>query len=659
MRACELGAEPFTLARRAGELVERGRQALREHVRGHVGRSRALAPPLLRLALARVQHADERLVGELGARECAAHARLDVVGVRVRLAQLRALRLVLRDELAAAHVERVGARARRPRVVFGALSAPFERVAALDLERHLEAQVGVEGVHPPAQRVQLGRLVEHAVERGVALLTRVARIACVRGRALALRPLARRTRLELAQPRRRVARRPFRLLRARAQLGDATLELLRVTRGARGRGALFPEQPLELRLPFVHLGKLNAEPNARLLAERELQAHVTRRLGAQGAFEHELLRAEARHGVMKRSGTHASWLLSSTAFRFLRNCTPRLRLDARTARPMWQALFAALLAAAVGSTAASQSYLFQPGYLADGNDLGELFFDISVRQPAALRVPRRRAQRSTAVCPPIPAAGAPRARAQDAKKYCDAEKTCQGFTFKELDEPTQKLSVRFKSNAAVTYDPSWLSYTKSSTPTPYFYQAGFLGDGKELHSAQMTLADAQVRPRRARPRGRALRARGCNGALQCAPDARARRLRAQMWCDKSSKCKGFSADKPKMPTDTVFCRFSDSATVTYDGSWMTYTKVPKTGAHSPYTFHPGYLGDGKPVHEAFMTIDNAKMYCDANAKCAGFTADKQPAEPSMEMFVRFKSSPVVSYDANFASYVKDAIKSEL
>jgi len=175
----------------------------------------------------------------------------------------------------------------------------------------------------------------------------------------------------------------------------------------------------------------------------------------------------------------------------------------------------------------------------------------------------------------------------------------------------------------VTYDPSWLSYTKSSTPTPYFYQAGFLGDGKELHSAQMTLADAQ------------------------------------MWCDKSSKCKGFSADKPKMPTDTVFCRFSDSATVTYDGSWMTYTKVPKTGAHSPYTFHPGYLGDGKPVHEAFMTIDNAKMYCDANAKCAGFTADKQPAEPSMEMFVRFKSSPVVSYDANFASYVKDAIKSEL
>lgn len=102
---------------------------------------------------------------------------------------------------------------------------------------------------------------------------------------------------------------------------------------------------------------------------------------------------------------------------------------------------------------------------------------------SARRPLQRRPERSSAPCPP-----------QDAKKYCDAEKTCQGFTFKETDEPTQKLSVRFKSNAAVTYDSSWLSYTKSATPTPYFYQAGFLGDGKELHAAQMTLAEAQVRP---------------------------------------------------------------------------------------------------------------------------------------------------------------------
>lgn len=35
---------------------------------------------------------------------------------------------------------------------------------------------------------------------------------------------------------------------------------------------------------------------------------------------------------------------------------------------------------AAPSAAAPSSYLFQPGYLADGNDLGELFFDIAVRR---------------------------------------------------------------------------------------------------------------------------------------------------------------------------------------------------------------------------------------------------------------------------------------
>ena len=105
--------------------------------------------------------------------------------------------------------------------------------------------------------------------------------------------------------------------------------------------------------------------------------------------------------------------------------------------------------------------------------------------PCALtRPPRVRGFRAT-----------PRAHCatQDAKKYCDAEKTCQGFTFKDTTEPTLKLSVRFKSNSAVTYDPSWLSYTKTASPNPYFYQAGFLSDGKELHTGAMTLSDAQVR----------------------------------------------------------------------------------------------------------------------------------------------------------------------
>lgn len=138
-----------------------------------------------------------------------------------------------------------------------------------------------------------------------------------------------------------------------------------------------------------------------------------------------------------------------------------------------------------------------------------------------------------------------------------------------------------------------------------------------------------------------------------------RRALAQAWCDKSAKCKGFSTDKPKLPTDALYVRFSDSNVVTYDGGWMTYTKVPKSAASAAYTYHPGYLGDGKALHEAFMTAENAKKYCDANAKCAGFTVDKQPAEPTMEMFVRFKSSPVVSYDQSFGSYVKDTVKSEL
>lgn len=111
--------------------------------------------------------------------------------------------------------------------------------------------------------------------------------------------------------------------------------------------------------------------------------------------------------------------------------------------------------------------------------------------------------------------------------------------------------------------------------------------------------------------------------------------------------------------DTLFIRFQDSERVTYDGNWMSYTKVAKTAGHQPYTYHPGYLGDGKTVHEAFMTIENAKMYCDVNAKCAGFTVDKEVPESTMELFVRFKSDPQVSYDPGFASYVKDTVKSEL
>jgi hypothetical protein len=55
----------------------------------------------------------------------------------------------------------------------------------------------------------------------------------------------------------------------------------------------------------------------------------------------------------------------------------------------------------------------------------------------------------------------------------------------------------------------------------------------------------------------------------------------------------------------------------------------------------------------------AQAYCEGAAKCAGFTIDKIPAEPTSQLFVRFKSSPVVSYDQHFASYTKDHVKSEL
>jgi len=212
---------------------------------------------------------------------------------------------------------------------------------------------------------------------------------------------------------------------------------------------------------------------------------------------------------------------------------------------------------------------------------------------------------------------------QDAKKYCDAERTCQGLTFKDSDEPQMKLSVRFKSASHVTFDPAWMTYTKTQSAVPYFYQAGFLGDGKELHSAAMLLADAVA------------------------------------WCDKNLKCKGFSAEKMKESMDQLWIRFSDNERVTYDGNWISYTKVPKSASHTPYTYHPGYLGDGKTIHEAFMTIENAKMYCDVNTKCAGFTIDKEPQETTNELFIRFKSNPQVSYDPNFASYVKDNVKSEL
>ena len=55
----------------------------------------------------------------------------------------------------------------------------------------------------------------------------------------------------------------------------------------------------------------------------------------------------------------------------------------------------------------------------------------------------------------------------------------------------------------------------------------------------------------------------------------------------------------------------------------------------------------------------AQAYCENAAKCAGFTIDRVPEEPTSQLFVRFKSSPAVSYDARFASYTKDHVKSEL
>lgn len=178
------------------------------------------------------------------------------------------------------------------------------------------------------------------------------------------------------------------------------------------------------------------------------------------------------------------------------------------------------------------------------------------------------------------------APAQDAKQYCDAEPSCKGFTFKQTSEPVHKLSVRFKSTSAVTHDPSWLSYTKSASVNPYFYAAGFLGDGKELHSASLTLAEAQA------------------------------------WCDANDSCKGFSAEAPTEPSDHIFARFVDSDQVTYDGEWMSYTKLPSgkaANSQSFYTYHPGYLGDGASIHESFMTLENAKVAicaCGSPSRCA-------------------------------------------
>lgn len=137
-------------------------------------------------------------------------------------------------------------------------------------------------------------------------------------------------------------------------------------------------------------------------------------------------------------------------------------------------------------------------------------------------------------------------------------------------------------------------------------------------------------------------------------------MRPQAWCDKAAKCRGFSASKPALPTDQLFCRFSDSGVVTYDGGWMTYAKGSRPGGRAAaYTYQPGYLGEGKALHEAFMTIEQARAYCDGSARCAGFTVDKEPSEPTMELFCRFRSSPAVSFDAAFFSYVKDAAKAEL
>lgn len=287
------------------------------------------------------------------------------------------------------------------------------------------------------------------------------------------------------------------------------------------------------------------------------------------------------------------------------------------------------------SVPTDQSYIFQPGYLADGDDLGELYFNI---QDAKNYCVSSSSPRNQLPCSDL---------GRFLWRAGDRESKCQGFTFKDTDEPTFKLSIRFKANKEVTYDPEWLSYTKTNAKAQFFYHGGYLGDGEEIHSERMTLSEAQVR--------------FCgSGRLfweKLIPALAGHA--AQEWCDENSKCRGFSAERLDGPSDKLFVHFSDNEKVTYHSGWLTYTKAPTSASAQQYTYHAGYLGDGQTLYEAFMSLEDARTYCDANVRCKGFTFDRQVATPSAEVFVRFKSDAQVSYDPEFASYVKDVLKSEL
>ena len=69
-----------------------------------------------------------------------------------------------------------------------------------------------------------------------------------------------------------------------------------------------------------------------------------------------------------------------------------------------------------------------------------------------------------------------------------------------------------------------------------------------------------------------------------------------------------------------------------------------TAGSLPVGFHRGLCGAGDDVHEADMTLDEAREYCHANPECQGFTYNTVEQEPVGVVHIWFKSQLNLLYD---------------
>jgi hypothetical protein len=257
----------------------------------------------------------------------------------------------------------------------------------------------------------------------------------------------------------------------------------------------------------------------------------------------------------------------------------------------------------------------------------------------------------------------------DAQRYCDAEPSCAGFTLRRepsIDAasddgagggPTSVTWITFAAHAfasgvgvngiTAAYDASHVSYIRGRPlARPSTLRNGT--DGAALYTLQLGFLGGQ----------------GASPLWQ----ARMTIDAGRSWCSTSAWCTGFTLTS-SADTDDPNVRGSDGARwltfwpgaprTTFASGWVSYVRAD-AASMGMYLQQPGFLQadgtheDGEPqlLYEGSMDVDNARMWCDRQPACRGFSfsASVPPSavisrteEENAQAWMRFSSSADMWY----------------